>query len=300
MFFDYARRVFLNTFIRNIIMSIIKLLKKYNIEPKKGLGQNFLIAEPTVKKIVDILNINKNDKVLEIGPGPGTMTNLILEKAKFVAAIETDKNMIRILEEEYGHIENLHIIHGNILDSNLEKLLSPDKGKWVFIGNIPYNITSPILFHLRKFRHCFSRGLLMVQKEVAIRMTASKGTKDYGILSIAIQAVAEVKKCFNVSASSFQPEPKVDSTVVSIDFDKASNYNIDDLDFFTRVVRAAFSTRRKTIKNALLQSNMIDIGLREIETALKTTGIKESARAEQLDIQTFAKLVKVMRQVSKL
>lgn len=275
-------------------MNVLALLQQYGIHPKKGLGQNFLIAIPTLEKLVRHLNPLSDDLVLEIGPGPGIMTKMLTERAKFVAAIETDRAMIAILEKEYGNIPNLHIIHGDILDTNLEKLLGAQKG-WLFMGNIPYNITSPILFHLRKFREFLRYGILLMQKEVAHRIIAKPGTKDYGILSIALQAIARVEECFDVSPSSFYPEPKVVSTALKISFEDKPKYKIDDLDFFTNVVRAAFSTRRKKLKNALIQSSRLNVPNNEIVDAIAKVGISENSRAEELDIGTFIKLTNALK-----
>jgi len=276
-------------------MNIRELLEKHNIHPKKRLGQNFLIAYPTIEKIVRTVAPSAEDKVLEIGSGPGIIAKLLTEKAKFVAAIDPDKEMIRVLETEWGEIPNLHIIQGDILDTNLDKLLGDSDEPWLFVGNIPYNITSPLLFHLRKFRHRFKRGVLMIQKEVADRLLASPGTKEYGILTIAMQVVADIERAFNVSPSSFYPPPKVDSTVIEIEFLKEPRVPITDLDFFTKVVRAAFSTRRKKIKNALKQSGLLQVSAETIETALQAAGILDDSRAEELDIETFAKLAHHLR-----
>lgn len=282
-------------------MNVRSLLTKYNIHPKKRLGQNFLVAVPTLEKIVRHLGVTKEDKVLEIGPGPGVMTKMLADQAKFVAAIESDKEMVRLLEAEWGSLPNLHIIHGDILDTNIKKLLegltapSPPEGRpWLFIGNIPYNITSPLLFHLRRFRTCFKYGLLTMQKEVADRLAASPGTKSYGILSIALQVISKVEKCFNISPSSFFPEPKVESTVVKISFERKPLYDIPDLDFFTTVVRAAFSTRRKKIKNALTQSRLLDMPPEKITQAIRDADISEDSRAEELDIAALARLARGM------
>lgn len=273
-------------------MSVFKLLKKYNIHPKKRLGQNFLIAVPTLEKIVRHLGLSSNDKVLEIGAGLGTMTKMLTDCARFVAAIEADGEMVRLLENELGGIPNLHIVHGDILDTNLKKLLGGSE-LWIFAGNIPYNITSPLLFHLRNSRSHLKHGLITMQKEVAERLVAAPKTKDYGVLSVALQAVAKVEKCFDISPSSFYPEPSVDSTVVRISFEEKPPYEIPDLDLFTTVVRAAFSTRRKKLKNALTQSELLKVPTKLIiDEAIRKAGIPEDARAEELDIATFAELAK--------
>ncbi len=276
-------------------MNIRELLEKHDIHPKKRLGQNFLIAYPTVEKIVRTVAASSEDKVLEIGPGPGIIAKLLTDQAKFVAAVDPDKEMIRVMETEWGDIPNLHIIQGDILDSNLDKLLGPSKDPWIFVGNIPYNITSPLLFHFRKFRHRFKRGVLMIQKEVADRLLASPGTKEYGILTIAMQIVADIERAFNVSPSSFYPPPKVDSTVIEIEFLEKPRVPITDLDFFTTVVRAAFSTRRKKIKNALKQSGLLQLPAEAIESGLQAAGILDDSRAEELDIETFAKLARYLK-----
>jgi len=277
-------------------MNVREILKKYDIHPKKSLGQNFLTAVPTLEKIVRELAPTPNDKVLEIGPGPGIMTKMLTEHAKFVAAIETDKKMIKILENEWGDTSNLHIIHGDVLDTNLEKLLQK-KNDWIFIGNIPYNITAPLLFHIRKHRRFFRYGLLLIQREVADRITASPGSKDYGILSIAMQSVARIKKSFNVSASSFHPAPKVESAVIRISFEGEPPYKIEDLDFFTTVVKAAFSTRRKRLANSLSQSRLLDIPKEDIEDTIKKVGIDKDARAEVIKIDTFIELTNALARV---
>lgn len=275
-------------------MNVLSLLKKYDIHPKKSLGQNFLIALPTIEKIVRTLNISESDKILEIGPGPGIMTKLLTEQAKFVAAVETDKEMIRILENELGKTPNLHVIHGDVLDTNLEKLIGT-KDRWLFAGNIPYNITSPLLFHLRHFRNLFRYGLLTMQKEVGDRLTAVPGTKDYGILSIGLQVISKVERCFKISPSSFYPAPKVDSTVVKISFEDATDYGVSDLDFFTNVVRAAFGTRRKKLKNSMSNSPFLKLPKKKIEEAIEALGIAQTSRAEELDIKTFVKLANALQ-----
>lgn len=284
-------------------MSIVSLLKKYDIHPRKKFGQNFLTAVPTIEKIVSALGASKDDFVIEIGPGTGIMTRILSEKAGFVAAVETDDAMFDLLEREYGDIPNLHIIHGDILDADLETLLNgrnkDASKKWLFIGNIPYNITSPIIFHLRKYRHLFDRGILTMQKEVAERLTAEPRTKDYGILTIALGAVASVNPLFNISPESFSPKPKVVSSVVEIDFSKKPDYQIDDLDFFTKVVRSSFGTRRKKLKNSMSNSGFLDIPSKIIDEAIKSCGINDNARAEELDIKDFARLASKLSDLSR-
>lgn len=280
-------------------MSISCLLKKYNIRPKKGLGQNFLVEEPTIDKIIRTLSPSGNDKILEVGPGLGVMTKKLSLVSKFVAAVETDKEMINILENELGQAENIHIIHGDILDTNLDKLVrgpgvNPSKEKWLFVGNIPYNITSTLLFHIRKYRHLFDRGVITIQKEVAARLVAVPCCKDYGILSVGLQAVADIKRCFNISPESFFPRPGVDSSVIEIKFPNRPKFDIVDIDFFSSVVRAAFSTRRKKIKNAMEQSSLIDVEKEVLLEAFKKAEISPDSRAEEVEIKKFVNLANIL------
>ena len=233
-------------------MNIRELLEKHDIHPKKRLGQNFLIAYPTVEKIVRTVAASSEDKVLEIGPGPGIIAKLLTDQAKFVAAVDPDKEMIRVMETEWGDIPNLHIIQGDILDSNLDKLLGPSKDPWIFVGNIPYNITSPLLFHFRKFRHRFKRGVLMIQKEVADRILAKTNSKNYGRLSIISNWRLNIKKEFNISPQCFFPKPKVNSTLLSF-VPKKEFYYIKNPENLEKITRIFFNQRRKMIKNPLKQ-----------------------------------------------
>lgn len=275
-------------------MNIFSILKKYNIHPKRRLGQNFMVAYPTIEKIVNLLEISPFDKVFEIGPGIGVMTKLLTERARFVAAIESDREMADLLENELGGTPNLHIIHGDVLDANLEKLLGRSE-KWLFIGNIPYNITSPILFHIRDYRRCFRRGVLTVQKEVAEKIVAQPGCKNYGILSILMQATSKIERCFNISPSSFLPKPSVDSSAIKIEFYEDDPYGVGDFDHFAKTVRAAFSARRKKLKNSLAQSHFLNSAQDDIETAIRSAGLTGEERAEELSIETFVLLAKVLQ-----
>lgn len=269
--------------------SVQHLLRKYEIHPSKALGQNFLTAVPTLEKIVDTLNPKADEKVLEIGPGLGLMTRILADKAHLVAAVEMDPKMVRILQNEWEAVSNIMIIQGDILRTNLEKLCG-GKLPWVFAGNIPYNISTPILFHLRDARQLFTRGVLTMQKEVADRLAAAPGSKDYGILSILIQAVADIDREFLISAESFYPAPKVESALVSIHFHKTPKFDIKDEKIFANVVKAAFGTRRKMLKNAMSTSPLFALQPHIIAPALEAAGIEGTVRAEELSIEDFARL----------
>lgn len=252
---------------------------------KKYLGQHILVAEPTVEKIVRTLNPTKEDTILEIGPGTGKLTKHLLKSAGSVIAIEKDQEMISNLKSQISDLENLRIIHDDFLNINLESLLlsmqSCGRTSALFAGNLPYNISTPILFKLKENKKLFRRGIVMVQKEVAVRLTAKPGGKDYGVLSIMMQSAAVMKKCFDVSPKSFVPPPKVTSSVVLIEFPEKLPYLIENTDVFERIVKSAFQQRRKMIRNSIPK---------EYLPALKAANIDPMRRPETLTIDEFAKL----------
>ncbi len=285
--------------------SIQSLLKKYDIKPKKRLGQNFLIAQPTAVKIVESLKLSKNDIVLEIGPGLGVLTNILVDKSKSVFAVDTDKRMIEILKTELADSDNLHLINEDILDLDIgchcerSEAIQGDrrgpkgprddshtKNKIKVIGNIPYNITSPIIFKLIENKKFISGAILMMQKEVAQRLVSKPNSKDYGILSILVQVNCVPKKLFNITPQSFIPKPKVTSTVVFLDFETKSNYQVKNYDLFSKLVKTAFQKRRKTIKNALSS-------LDGINTILDKAKIEKTLRPENLQIIDFIRLSEI-------
>lgn len=251
---------------------------------KKSLGQHILVAAPTAEKIVRTLSPSKDDVVLEIGPGRGALTKHISKIAGRVIAIEKDLEMIERLESL--NLENLEIIHADFLkcdlNSVLTRVLAYERARVLFCGNLPYNISTPILFKLKENAKLFSRGIIMIQREVAERLVAKPGTKDYGVLSIMIQVAARMKKCFNVSAKSFFPPPKVTSAVVEMDFSDPPPYKVDDPSAFAYVVKSTFKTRRKMIRNSIPK---------EYLPALEKAGIAPTRRPETLSIDEFIAIV---------
>ena len=274
--------------------SLQVILKKHGIRPKKSLGQHFLCAMPTIGKIVDALAPSPADDVIEIGPGPGIMTGLIAERARRCVAIDTDGAMIAVAREELAGRGNIAFLHGDILEQEIDGIAeacsAPSSGPFKLIGNLPYNISSPILFWMIERRAYLSRAVIMVQKEVARRIAASPGGKEYGILSVVVQCFARVEKLFDVSAKSFIPPPKVTSSVLRLDFTKPHEPAPRDEAFFRNVVRSAFGKRRKTLRNALLRASDLRVDAERLDAGLAAARIDPTRRPETLSIAEFLRL----------
>jgi 16S rRNA (adenine1518-N6/adenine1519-N6)-dimethyltransferase len=226
------------------------MTQKKTIYPKRALSQNYLIDENICRNIVKVFDAGDEDIVLEIGPGRGAITKYLVEKTKHIIAVEIDKDNCDILRAD---LPSLIVLNENFLKSDLkdiQKKYSPGK-KLKIIGNIPYNITSDILFKLIDDRAIIDLGQLMIQEEVARRLTAKPNTKDYGILSVFLQVYTIPKLLFKVSSNCFFPKPKVNSRIIKFDFNNEKENEILDAAFFRRFVRTAFGTRRKTLRNSL-------------------------------------------------
>lgn len=264
---------------------------------KKRLGQNFLIDGQTISDIIDFAQISPEDTVIEIGPGVGFVTEQLIKHAKEVIAIELDEEAIKELEKL--NAPNLRIIHNDILKQDLSKLT---EGKFKVVANIPYYITSPILAHLlgeiddlnNKNRNKITDILLMVQEEVARRMTANENSpsKQYGLLTILSQFWADVKIMKFVPRRSFFPAPKVNSALVKLTVREKPLLKLSDYTHFRKVIKSAFSQRRKNIKNCLLSGGFEK---EKIINALKTLGLDENIRGEKLSIELFGKLSELLK-----
>jgi len=282
------------------IATVAALLRRHGIRPKKKLGQHFLSATPTIKKIVDAIDPSPDECVIEIGPGPGTMTGLLSERAGFVIAVDRDASMLDVAREELGGVENVKFIEADILDFDLESAIAdvPKRfgGKVEVAGNLPYNISSPILFWIIENRRLISRAVLMVQKEVAQRIAAKPGGKDYGTLSVRTQAYAGVKKLFDVSPGNFIPPPEVNSSVLELDFSGGAVEKPKDDAAFEAVVRAAFGKRRKTLRNALL-GGLPGLSAERLDAALSQAGIDGKRRPETLSVEDFIGLAGTLKKL---
>lgn len=273
--------------------SVPFLLKKYGVRPKKRLGQNFLTPLPTMQKIVGALELERDDVVIEIGPGLGVMTALAARQARRVYAIDRDATLLEIAKREHAE-RNIVWIEGDVLRFSLGEVpCHASAGGFKLLGNLPYNISSPVLFWMLDDRSAIARAIVMLQKEVAMRLVAQPGTKDYGILAVLFGAFADTKKLFDVSPKSFLPPPEVTSAVVRIDF-REGKHAVDDELWFRRVVKAAFEQRRKTIRNALLGAAGLKLDAERIDPALEAAGIDPKLRPERLSVETFAALANAL------
>jgi 16S rRNA (adenine1518-N6/adenine1519-N6)-dimethyltransferase len=267
------------------------LLGSWNLHAKKERGQNFLADPSTTRMIVEKSNISPEDVILEIGSGLGALTIPAARAAAKLYAIEKDPQLIPILKAELltAQITNAVVQKGDILAMDIAAIAQDAGRKIIVMGNLPYNISSQIIIRLISCRNSINRATLMLQKELAQRLTASPNSKAYGRLSVVMQYYAEIKPLTQVKAALFFPKPKVDSTVVRIDFRSQIPNPVKDDDLFIRVVKAAFGKRRKTLKNALTQS---DLGLQvdQVLAWLAAAGIDPIRRAETLEVAEFVTL----------
>ncbi|MGI6486359.1 MAG: 16S rRNA (adenine(1518)-N(6)/adenine(1519)-N(6))-dimethyltransferase RsmA [Tepidanaerobacteraceae bacterium] len=273
-------------------MDIKQMMKRHGIRPKKRLGQHFLIDETPIFKMIDAAELNKNDTVLEIGPGLGVMTRHLCEKAGRVFAVEKDEKMIPILVELTRDFKNVCIINGDVLKLNLDNIKHKTTDKYLkVVANLPYYITSPIIMNIIQNRNLFNVAVLMVQKEVGDRIVALPGGKEYGILSIAVQLYCDVNIICPVGKMSFMPPPKVDSSVIKLEIRKEPKVLLEDESLFFAVVKAAFGERRKIIKNTLKNRLKVKgIQSDDIERALENARIHPGRRAETLSLTEFARI----------
>lgn len=236
--------------------------------------------------------LSPEDEVLEIGPGLGVLTSELCSRAKKVVAVEKDRQLIPILEDLTRDFKNICILEADVLKLDMEELReSHFEGNFKVVANLPYYITSPILMKIIENRHLIPMAVLMVQKEVAQRLTASPGTKEYGILTIAVNMYADVKMVCTIGKEAFLPPPKVKSAVVQIVLRQEPREQVEDEAFFFKVVEAAFGERRKTLRNSLSRRlNISGIDTEAIDKALEVTGIDPMRRGETLSIKEFAKL----------
>jgi 16S rRNA (adenine1518-N6/adenine1519-N6)-dimethyltransferase len=266
----------------------IEFLKSHNISAKKRYGQNFLIDRRVLERIIEGAGISKEDVVLEIGPGIGTLTQALCEAAGRVIAVEIDRDMIPLLEENLSGYENYEIINEDVLKLDLEMLIR-ERGlvsrPLRVAANLPYYITTPILLSLLEQSLPITHIVTMVQKEVAERMTASPGGKDYGALSVAVQYHTDQEIVLDVPPSCFFPAPEVDSAVIACAVRKTPAVAVQDEKLFFRVVQASFGQRRKTLSNAL---KPLGFSKEQIEGALLSAGIDSTRRGETLSLAEFA------------
>ena len=268
----------------------IEIIKKYNFAFQKRFGQNFLIDRHVIEKIIKAADIGKEDVVLEIGPGIGTMTQYLAEAAGKVYAVEIDKNLLPILADTLSEYDNVEVINEDILKLDIEELVKEEKGNLKVVANLPYYITTPIIMGLLE-KHIPAKSItVMVQKEVAERMQAGPGSKDYGALSLAVQYYAEPYIAANVPPNCFMPRPNVGSAVIRLTNWDNPPVSVRDEKLMFKLIRASFNQRRKTLQNGINNSPDLSITKEQVVRALKELGLNENIRGEALSLEQFAKL----------
>ena len=267
------------------------LLAAHKIHPKKQLGQNFIVDPAFTEMIVNRAGILPEDIILEIGAGLGALTIPLARRAKKVFAVEKDRQIIPILNMEVlvRGLKNISIIEKDILSVDIKALVENMGGKIVVMGNLPYNISSQILVQLIRSREGISRAVLMFQKELAQRITAETGCKDYGRLTVMLRYCSDIKKLVDAKASLFFPKPKVDSQILEIKFKKEIDHKAADEPFLFKVIKAGFGNRRKTLKNALAASEL-NIDPDTAKGVLEKSDIDPIRRAETLTVEEFVTL----------
>lgn len=275
----------------------IAVLNRYGFNFQKKFGQNFLIDENVVEKIVREAGVTKDDFVMEIGPGIGTMTQILCENAREVVAVEIDKKLIPILTEDtLSYYDNVTVINEDILKLDIRKLAEEkNDGRPIkVVANLPYYITTPIIMGLFESHVPLDSITIMVQKEVADRMQCGPGTKDYGALSLAVQFYAKPKVVLNVPASCFMPRPNVDSAVLRLERFKTPPVDVCDEHLMFKIIRASFNQRRKTMLNSVGNAG-IGISKEALSTALEKMGLPLTIRGEALTLEQFANLSNLLK-----
>ena len=276
----------------------IEVLQKYNFNFQKKFGQNFLIDEHVLDKIIRAAEITKDDYVLEIGPGIGTMTQYLACAAREVTAVEIDRALIPILEDTLKEYDNVSIINEDILKVDIAALAKEKNGGWPIkvVANLPYYITTPIIMGLFESHVPLESITVMVQKEVADRMQVGPGTKDYGALSLAVQYYAKPYIVANVPPNCFMPRPAVGSAVIRLTRHQKPPVEVMDEKLMFRLIRASFNQRRKTLANGLKNSGELNLSKEVITAAIEKLGKGSSVRGEALDLEEFARLTNIIKE----
>jgi len=275
----------------------IEVIQKYDFVFQKKFGQNFLIDPRVLEKIISAAEITKEDLVVEIGPGIGTMTQYLACAAREVVAIEIDKMLIPILQDTLSEYDNVTIINDDVLKVDLNKLAEEKNGgrPVKVVANLPYYITTPIVMGLFENHVPVHSITIMVQKEVADRMRMGPGTKDYGALSLAVQYYAEPYLVANVPQNCFMPRPKIGSAVIKLTVHENPPVTVQDEKLMFKLIRASFNQRRKTLANGLNNSTELHYSKEQVAQAIERLGLSPSVRGEALTLEQFARLADILR-----
>lgn len=276
------------------------ILNRYNLKAKKKFGQNFLVDENVLDNIVNGSDIASEDVVIEIGPGLGNLTEKLLEKAKKVIAFEIDKDMCEILENRFQNVSNFILLNEDVLKVDIKEVLNKygvENEKVKLVANLPYYITTPIMFKIFENTNCIDSMTIMVQKEVADRIVAKTKSKDYGVLTINTKFYGEATKLFDVPNNAFVPAPNVTSAVVKIAI--WQRYFVSNKETLFKLVKASFAQRRKKLINSLENSNAFDVTKTELKSILENNGITENARAEEIELETYINVANELEEYIK-
>lgn len=281
----------------NILEETKFIMKKYGITANKKLGQNFLIDDNAVDEIIEASKISKEDLVIEIGPGLGTLTKPLLEKAGKVICVELDCRMLKILEDRFKLYNNFELINNDVLKVDLKKLISENKNETIkntkVVANLPYYITTPIIMKLLEERLDIESITVMVQKEVADRLVAKPGEENTGAITYAINYYTKPLRVYEVDKSSFIPAPEVNSTVIKLEVLKTPSVQVENEELMFKVIKAAFMQKRKTLLNGLSNSNLFG-NKEKIEKMLIELDIDPKIRGEKLTLEEYARIAKYL------
>ena len=282
----------------NILQETKFIMKKYNIKANKNLGQNFLVSNDAINQIVNSGEIEKDDLIIEIGPGLGTLTKELLERAKKVICVELDNKMVEILNERFSLYDNLEILNQDILKTDLKEIIKKEKNQnnikdVKIIANLPYYITTPIIMKLLEEKLDLKSITVMMQKEVAERLIATPGEKNTGAITYTVYYYAEAKKIAEVPNTSFIPEPEVTSEVIRLDIRKDPPVETKNTELMFKIIKNAFMQRRKTLLNSLTNTKIFN-NKDEGAKILKTLNLSENIRAEELTLKNFAEITDLL------
>ena len=276
-----------------------RIIEQYGFRFNKNLGQNFLIDENILQKIVDAAELDKNTGVIEIGPGIGVLTQVLAENAGKVIAIELDSKLIPILNDTLADYSNISIINKDVLKVNISEMIQHEFNNMQVkvVANLPYYITTPIIMELLERKLDIDSIVVMIQKEVAQRMVAAPGSKDFGALSLVVQYYTNSYIIGTVSPHCFIPQPKVDSMIIRLDLRPEPPVEVDNEKIFFKTIKAAFGQRRKTLLNALFNSGFFQMTKDELKEILRELEIQENQRGEELSMEQFAKLANKIEKI---